>query len=233
MKIACLEDDSAHGELIRSALDEVFDVRIYCAGRQLIRALESEVVDLLILDLQVPDLSGLDVLAWVRQRLGGSVPILILTSCIHERSETLALDAGADDYMVKPAYAPKLRARINALLRRTQAHSIDSMSQFSVGHYMIDLHNHTITLNRRRIDLSEKEFGIVAMLFRQIGTVVPRNEIIKRVWGTDLGGLSRTLDTHICRIKAKLSLCSQHGVRLRAVYTHGYRLECIEPCEGI
>jgi DNA-binding response OmpR family regulator len=225
MRILSLDDEPLQADLIRDTLiNEGFEVRSATASAEAIRFLETDIFDLAVLDWNLPDMSGLEVLAWIRARVGKDLPVLFLTNRVREDQLVIALEAGADDYMVKPVRRHELVARVRALLRRAYPFS-STQTSIDVGRYRLDLVAETVFLNGEPIKLTFREFGIAVALFRNFGRVMPRDTLIKSIWGRDTGNLSRTLDTHIYRVRTKLQISPENGVRLRAVYNHGYRLE--------
>jgi two-component system phosphate regulon response regulator PhoB len=226
MKILSLEDDRAQAEMIATSLRaEGHDVQSVRDGGQAIRHLENTTIDLLVLDWQVPNISGLEVLGWVREHLGRELPVLFVTNRVREDEIVAVLDAGADDYMVKPMRRSELISRVQALLRRAYPSAKRNEAVIKVGPYVVDQHGRTVTLNGQVIDLTPKEFDITALLFRNLGRMMPRELLVKLIWGRDLDISSRSLNTHVYRLRHKLEIGPEHGVRLRAIYTHGYRLE--------
>ncbi|MCA8237904.1 response regulator transcription factor [Burkholderia cenocepacia] len=228
MNVLYLEDDPAYVELIASILEMAgYRVQAVSNGNQAIRHLESSVVDLLILDWQVPGMSGFEVLQWTRERIGGRLPILFLTNRMREDEIFSAMNAGADDYMVKPINRFELLARSNALLRRAYQSSNSRHNVLNLGSYAIDTTTRTALLNGVPVKLTPREFDLAVLLFRNPGRIMPRDALIRSLWGRDMAGVSRSLDTHIYRLRMKLVLQPSNGVRLSAVYTLGYRLEAI------
>ncbi|QCP54454.1 response regulator transcription factor [Trinickia violacea] len=226
MEILSLEDDHAQAELIVTSLQaEGHNVWTFSEGRQVIRHLETATVDLLVLDWQVSDISGLDVLGWVRERIGRDLPVLFVTNRSREDEIVTALSAGADDYMIKPVRRRELIARVEALLRRAYPPVNRNETRIAAGAYVVDLLNRIVLRNGEPMDLAPKEFEIAALLFRNLGRTMPREQLVKIIWGRELDKISRSLDTHIYRLRYKLGIGPEHGLRLRAVYTHGYRLE--------
>ncbi|MGR8023260.1 response regulator transcription factor [Burkholderia cenocepacia] len=225
MKILILEDDIAHANFVLDTLHRHgHEVQFASDGARAVRFLEKSVFDLVILDWVVPVISGLDVLHWIRANLSLKVLVLFLTNRPFEQHIAEALNAGADDYVVKPVGSNELIARINALARRVNTDG-EQQETIVVGDYMVDNNGKSIYLKGEKIALTQKEFEIASALFRSVGRVVPRDYLIKLIWGRSGDMLSRSLDTHIYRVRSKLALSAQNGVALKSVYTIGYRLE--------
>lgn len=226
MRILLLEDDSSYAESIQNVLQERgYEVLMFSDGSRLIRYLEDATADLLILDWGVRGISGIDVLWWVRKRIGRSLPVIFVTSRSLEEQLVMALEAGADDYIVKPIRIPEFAARVSALLRRSYPEYNATQSRLQVGPYTIDVPNQSITLGSEIIGMTPREFEVAFVLFTSFGQIVPREYLIKRVWGRDYDKNLRSLDTHIYRIRQKLRINASTGMRLRVIYAHGYRLE--------
>ncbi|SMG61153.1 response regulator transcription factor [Paraburkholderia susongensis] len=225
MRILVVEDDPAHSAAVEKALDgtgyALFNV---IDGAQAVRFLTTNVVDLVILDWQMPKMSGFEVLHWIRAQLGAQPPVLFLTSKVLEVDIVLALEAGADEYVVKPFRLNELAARVKALLRRSKIDG-NGTDAICIGGYTLDLNHRVLSFSDTPIDLTAKEFELVALLFNNVGRTISRDMLAKLAWGRELDISSRTIDTHIYRIRHKLSLSSGSGLRLTTVYTHGYRLD--------
>ncbi|WP_156443834.1 response regulator transcription factor [Burkholderia savannae] len=225
MKILVLDDDVAHTNFICLILRQhEHEVYISEDGARAVRFLETSMVDLVILDWNVPVISGLDVLRWIRRNIGYNIPVLFLTNRVFEQQIAEALNAGADDYVAKPVGKVELLARINALTRRLYR-GRELSDTISTGNYIINAKEKSIFLNGARISLTQKEYEIASILFMNLGYAVPRDYLIKLVWGKSSDMLSRSLDTHVYRVRKKLSLYAENGVTLKSIYATGYRLD--------
>ncbi|AGW88442.1 MULTISPECIES: response regulator transcription factor [Cupriavidus] len=211
-RIASLEDAPADVALIRQVIASAgHECVSFGESRRLLLALRDAGFDLLLLlDWQMPDLSGREVLAWMRTNLDRRVPVMFLTCRDAEHDIVNALTAGADDYMVKPVRQAELAARIECL---------------RLGDYAFDCATRKVTCNGHPVGLTPKEFDLAVLLFRNEGRIVTRDHITAAVWGREISPMSRTIDAHVSRVRSKLDLHAAHGLRLTPVYTHGYRLE--------
>lgn len=224
MRLAILEDDPEQAALIRSYLaDAGHDCHVYGSGKALIVDAGRESFDLFLLDWQVPDLSGEEVLRWVRRNVATPVPVMFVTNRDSEEDIVSALEQGADDYMKKPIGRAELMARVAALLRR--AYPQKSVEVLTVEAYCFDLKRQALTLSGRPLDLTQKEFDLALFLFQNLGRLLSRGHILGAVWGRAVEIPSRTMDTHVSRIRGKLNLRPEHGFKLTPVYNYGYRLE--------
>lgn len=229
MHIASLEDDAVQGQLLQNTLQtNGYQCTLYTAGRDLINDLpRCKPYDLILLDWEVPDISGLDVLHWIRSNNGYTVPVMFITSRTSETDLVTGLRAGADDYMVKPIRAGELLARVGALLRRSNVSVVNEQNPFKCAVYDIDPTAGTISVNGAVIELAPKEYDLALLFFRNPGRLFSRDVLSNSVWNRDIPATSRTLDTHLSNIRRKLQLTPDNGVRLHASYALGYRLELI------
>ena len=229
MKIDLLEDDPDQAALLRVWLEsEGHIVRWYRSGADLTRALHRDVPDVLLLDWVLPESSGMDVLTWVRQSFLGQLPVIFITAQEREDQVVMALEAGADDYLVKPARRRELMARIQAIGRRSGLAQQSQQTLTGTEPFIFDVPSRTASLEGRAVELTSKEFDLAVHLFSCAGRLVTRSSLLERVWGRDSQAVStRTVDAHISRIRKKLELDERHGWRLISIYQHGYRLERI------
>jgi DNA-binding response OmpR family regulator len=228
MRIAILDDDESQVELISHLLGKAgFYCYGFSAGKALLKRLRRESFDLLILDWSVPDISGTEVLAWVRSNISQRVPVLFVTGRTSENDIVAGLAAGADDYMIKPLRGSELVARVQALLRRAYPETV--REQISFGAYRFETSRNEVHFETeegpRVAQLTQKEFDLAIMLFRNAGRPLSRSHIREVVWGRDIEIPSRTMDTHVSRIRTKLEMRPEHGYRLVPVYSYGYRLD--------
>ena len=188
--------------------------------------LRRELYDMLVIDWQVPDLSGAEVLRWAREKLPPTLPVLFMTSRSGEDDIVAGLAAGADDYMIKPIRRGELVARVQALLRRAYP-SQSAIEQIQFGNYIFESRTGRLTMSGVDIEVTQKEFDLALLFFRNLGRPLSRAYILEAVWSRDVEVPSRTMDTHVSRVRSKLQLRTENGFRLAPVYSYGYRLEQI------
>ncbi|WP_157221175.1 response regulator transcription factor [Flavisphingomonas formosensis] len=225
MRIAILDDEptlASHVEKIITAAGHV--CQVFHSGRRLVNVLHHETFDLLLLDWNVPDLSGIAVLRWMREHLEGHPPVLLLTSRTSEEDIVEGLRMGADDYVLKPVQAAVLLARIEAVLRRAYpSPRVGSIERFD--DYLFDTGEESIEWAGRRIAMTSKEFLLALLLFRNQHRALSRAYIFEALWGRNPDLPTRTLDAHISKVRSKLNLRPDNGYKLVPVYAYGYRLE--------
>ncbi len=233
MNIASVEDDPSQAELIQQILVSAgHTCDSFSGGKAFLRAMRERSYDLLVMDWQLPDISGYDVVTHVRLHSGQYPPILFLTSRSLEEDIVMGLAGGADDYMIKPVRRGELLARVGALLRRTYP-SAPANDAIVVGAYRLDPVARTASLNGVEVDIAPREFDLALYLFRNMDRLLSREVVEQAVWGRSLGASSRTLDTHLSRLRIKLGLRPENGVRLASVYSYGYRFErCTGQADG-
>ena len=224
MRVAVLEDDVVQRQTIESALGRAgIDSLVYGTGRDFRHALRRESFDVLILDWHLPDTTGIEVLQAIRAA-GERTPVLFATVRDAEEDIVEALEAGADDFMVKPLRGAELAARARALARRIQPPATDEKA-YEHDRFRFDLQTQRAWSNAEPIDLTQKEFQLALLLFRNLGKPLSRGHIRSAVWGHGIDVPSRTMDTHVSRVRTKLGLRPDSGYLLAPVYSYGYRLE--------
>lgn len=231
VRIALLEDETYQAQLMQVWIEAAgHDCRVFNAGKPFIEALQRDSYDLLVLDWLLPDINGDEVLKWVREHLGWQIPVIFVTQKDSEADVVRGLELGADDYMAKPVKPLEMLARITALGRRSQTLVDDSV--LACGDFSVDVSAHTVMRDGVAIELTHKEFELALFLFRNIGRLLSRSHILESVWGQSAQLNTRTVDTHISRIRNKLDLSPENGWRLSGIYHHGYRLERHDPAES-
>jgi two-component system, OmpR family, response regulator RegX3 len=231
VRIAILEDDPDQLALLERWLAEAgHDIHAYQTGRDAMRHAGRESFDLFVLDWQVPDVAGPEVLAWIRNNVSKLVPILFVTVRDSEGDIVFALENGADDYMVKPARKHELLARVNALLRRAYPQKEESLLSFPP--FEIDTRRGEIRRSGAKIELTPKEFDLAVVLFRNMGRLLSRGHLQESVWGRSGDLATRTVDTHVSQVRKKLDLRAETGFRVVPIYNYGYRLEQVGPESG-
>ena len=228
MRIAVLEDDQDQGQVVQLWLEDAgHSCTCFLTAKSFMAAVKRDSYDLLLMDWELPESSGVDVLRWLRENLDWDIPVLFATQRDEESSIVEALEAGADDYMVKPLKRLELVARLSALGRRSGVlESKDPVEAY--GRFSVDTQNQKITLDDNPFDVTNKEYELACFLFRNAGRVVSRGHILESVWGSSADLNTRKIDTHVSRIRNKLEIKPENGWRITAVYQHGYRLEKVE-----
>lgn len=227
MRIAVLEDDPTQSALIQAWLQaEGHDVHAFPLTRDLMRFASRESVDLYVLDWMVPDQTGESFLRWLRSERQDTTPAIFVTSRDEEEDIVTGLSIGADDYIVKPVGQRVLLARIEAVMRRVQSREPEPVLEWPP--YIVDTRAKRIELNGSVIEMTEKEYDLAVFLFRNIGRLLSRGHLLESVWGRSPDLATRTVDTHISRVRGKLALRPENGFKLSPTYNYGYRLERVD-----
>lgn len=226
-KILVVEDDRNLLDTIKYNLSkEGYEVVAASDGAEALDVARREKPDLIILDLMLPKISGFDVCRILRKEM--IVPILILTAKAEETDKIVGLEIGADDYMTKPFSLRELLARVRAMLRRTKMVETQSESEqalIKVEDIEIDIARHQASKEARTLELTPKEFDLLAFLARNKGMVFNRDQLLQKVWGYDFAGNTRTVDVHIRWLREKIEDNSNEPKLLITVRGVGYKLE--------
>lgn len=230
MRIALLEDEPEQAQRIQSILVERgHHCDPFQTGQSFLGAVLHRSYDLMILDWQIPDMTGIEALEQVRAQLNWAIPAIFLTQRDSETDIVRALDAGADDYLAKPARAAELVARINALARRSNPETDKELLVY--GPFEVNTHQRSISLHGEPLTLTDKDFDLTLFLFQNQGRLLTREILLERVWGLTRDINTRTVDTHMSRLRRRLGLNPENGFRIKTIYQRGYRLEAIKATE--
>lgn len=229
VRIALLEDDVATARLLATIMEAAsYRVFVFERGKALLSALQRDSFDLLLLDWILPDVNGDEVLRLVRTQYGWTTRVIFITSKSEQKDIVAGLEAGADDYLVKPVRPQELLARVKAVLRRLR--SDETVEQLVRTPFSIDLRSRLVQRSGQIIALTQREFDLASFLFRHPGQLLSRAHILEAVWGRNSSVTTRTVDIHVSRLRKKLNLTDNSAWRLTSVYNYGYRLEQpIEP----
>lgn len=224
MRIAILQRDPVQRQLIEKILVQAdHSCLSYDDGLSMSKSLARSTVDLLVLDWHGVRLSGADVLKAVRSVGGDRMPVVFASTDSSEESAVRALAAGADDYVILPVRPAEFRERVAALLRRAYPERYNTAS-FNAGPYRFDANRQIVTLRGEPVQLSGTQYRLASLFFANIGRVLSRDHIFAMVWGREFREFTRTIDSHVSRLRLLLEIDQQNGFRLQPVYKSGYRL---------
>ena len=220
--VLVVEDEESFLDALAVGLErESFRVQVARDGREALDLFDDIRPDIVLLDLMLPKLSGIDVCRELRQR--SSVPIIMVTAKGGEVDTVVGLEIGADDYVTKPYRLRELIARMRAVLRRATPTVLDDDDVLAVGDVILDLSRHEVTVRGERVGLPLKEFELLAILLGNAGRVVTRDSLMDRVWGLDYVGDTKTLDVHIKRLREKVEVDRANPTRIATIRGVGYR----------
>ena len=227
-KILIVEDEASFSEALAFLLGkEGFIVDTAATGSEALAKFESDNFGLILLDLMIPEVSGIEVCRTIRTK--SQVPIIMLTAKDTEIDKVVGLELGADDYVTKPYSKNELIARIRAVLRRHNGgESVLSQGEagvLAVANIRMDIDRHQVSVAGQPISLPLKEFELLEFLMRNPGRVLTRNQLIDRVWGSDYVGDTKTLDVHIKRLRAKVEKDPANPTLIQTVRGLGYKIE--------
>ncbi|WP_251358786.1 response regulator transcription factor [Kangiella sp. TOML190] len=232
IKVLYLEDDIAQSEALKQVLKETgYDFTHCLTGTDLLKQIEENDFDLMILDWEVPDLTGVEVLEQVRSFHNWKGPILFVTQRDAEQDIVQALEKGADDYMVKPFRPTELEARLKALVRR--AGLLDNDADIELGIFTISQKHREVLVDGKPVSLTTKEYELALLLMKNLGRLYSRRYLLKNIWGIDSDISTRTVDAHVSSLRRKLGLRASSGYQIKTVYQHGYRLEKLLESEAV
>lgn len=226
LKVVLLEDDYAQAELLQQWLVQGgYTVAHYDNCKAFISGFDDHLADLIILDWELPDGSGVEVLENLRSLKGCEAPILFTTQRDAETDIVSALEKGADDYLVKPLRKGELVARLTALSRRA---GIDApSSKVEIGNIVLDKDSESVFVDGEAAKMTRKDFLVAKCLIENIGKVLSREFLLKTVWGIEANLDTRTVDVHVSRVRRTLKIGPDMGYIIKTIYQHGYRLEKI------
>jgi two-component system response regulator RegX3 len=226
-RILIIEDEISFSEALSFLLEkEGFQTEVAETGKAGIAAFNKSTFDLVLLDLMIPEISGIDVCRTIRTT--SQIPIIMLTAKDSEVDKVVGLELGADDYVTKPYSARELVARIKAVLRRgtpEESSSSESSGIHTAAGIRMDIERHQVTVNGNLIPLPLKEFELLEFLLRNEGRVLTRGQLIDRVWGGDYYGDTKTLDVHIKRLRSKIEVDPANPVLIQTIRGLGYKFE--------
>lgn len=219
-KIFCVEDDKSIRDLIIYALsNEGFEVEGFENFSAMKKGLEKSKPDLFLLDIMLPGEDGLYILNWLRHNSYKDTPVIMLTAKDHEIDKVKGLDMGADDYITKPFSVLELCARVRAILRRIPQ---ENAAILETNGIRLDKIARKVFIDDNEIELTYKEFELLAYLIQNKGIVLSRDKIMEEIWGFDFEGESRTVDVHIAFLRQKLG---SYGGLIKTIRNVGYKME--------
>ncbi|MFI5084874.1 MAG: response regulator [Actinomycetales bacterium] len=223
-RILIVEDEESFSDPLSYLLGkEGYEVAVADNGPDALTAFDRAGADLVLLDLQLPGLSGTEVCRQLRQR--SAVPVIMLTAKDGEIDKVLGLELGADDYVTKPYSSRELLARIRAVLRRHGEPEDLVPSTVGAGPVRMDVERHVVSVDGAAVSLPLKEFELLEMLLRNCGRVLTRGQLIERVWGADYVGDTKTLDVHVKRLRGKIEPDPANPRYLMTVRGLGYKFD--------
>lgn len=221
-RILIIEDDDS----LREIMADYFNANQYeavcaCDGYEALEKASSSVFDVILLDINLPDIDGFRVCSCMRNELCITAPVLFITARISEEDKLNGYACGADDYITKPFSLPVLQAKITAMLKRRNQNAVKQY-----GEITIDRNEHTVTVSHEKTDLALKEFELFSFLAENEGRLFSRQQLLIRIWGYDFDGSDRVIDDHIRKLRKKLGKCRNY---IRTVHGSGY---CFRIPEG-
>ncbi|MGN0711192.1 MAG: response regulator [Anaerovoracaceae bacterium] len=217
--IFCVEDDSSIRDLVLYTLKNTgFEAEGFCDGSELFRALHEKKPELILLDIMLPGISGMEILKKLKEnKETADIPVIMLTAKGSEFDKVIGLDSGADDYVTKPFGMMELISRVKAVIRRTAPKAAEN--RLVCGDISLDKEKHTVEVKGEVQQLTLKEFELLRVLMENKGIVLSRDALLERIWGYDFDGETRTVDVHIRTLRQKLG---ESGNAVETVRGVGY-----------
>ena len=223
-RILVVEDEESFSDPLSYLLrKEGYSVAVAATGPEALSEFEKNGADLVLLDLMLPGIPGVEVCRQLRTR--SAVPIIMLTAKDSEVDKVVGLEMGADDYDTKPYSSRELLARVRAVLRRHADVEEAAPATLEAGPVRMDVERHVVTVNGRKTPMPLKEFELLELLLRNAGRVLTRGQLIDRVWGSDYVGDTKTLDVHVKRLRAKVEPDPGHPQHILTVRGLGYKFD--------
>ena len=221
--IFCVEDDANIRKLVIYTLQSTgFEAKGFEEGKSFFEAVSKEIPELIILDIMLPGMDGMEILNRLKQNSRTKdIPVIMATAKGAEYDKVQGLDAGADDYVTKPFGMLELVSRVKAVLRRTQKHTDDSKNMIEVKGISIDLKKHEVLAGGQTVVLTLKEYELLKRLLQNPNIVLTRDQLLLEIWGYDFDGETRTVDVHVRTLRQKLG---EYGDRIETVRGVGYRV---------
>lgn len=226
--ILIVEDDNDTADLVTELLETSgFSAVTADSGEIALSEISNTQPDLVLLDLNLPDMAGLDVLRQVRAN--SLLPMIVLSGATHDKSKVIALEEGADDYVVKPFSPEELVARVNALLRRVGQMTPPADTRLRVRHLELDMDRRLVTMRGKKLHLTPVEYGILVTLTRRAGTVIAHDELLRTVWGETYEGDYSVLRVNISRLRQKLEENPRYPTYIVTAPGQGYYMPTRRP----
>lgn len=225
-KILIADDNQQITSILANyARKEGFEPLVALDGQQALELFEQHEknIDVVLLDVMMPKLDGLEVCRELRRR--SMVPIIMVTARGEDFERIMGLDIGADDYILKPFSAGEVMARVRAILRRVQPREAEQQNLYSVGNLVIDLDKYLVTIGGADVTLTKKEVELLWTLAKNSSKVFSRENLLDSIWGYDYFGDSRTVDSHIKRLRAKVDKFEHEEWEIKTIWGVGYRFE--------
>lgn len=222
-KIYLVEDENDIADIVKHYLKNAgYNIEIFEDGEKALRRIHVSAPDMLLLDLMLPGMDGLEICRLLRSEPATKkLPIIMLTAKGEETDKIVGLEMGADDYVTKPFSPKELVARVKALFRRNQPET-ETAKNIQYGKLLLDAEAHTVSLGNKEVTLTAKEYALLEYLMQRKGKLVSRDNILDAVWGMDYYGGNRTIDVHIRHLREKIPLLKDSLVTVKSF---GYKLK--------